>query len=68
MSKLGAYINLHFSVFSGNMSGPNTKSGASLNNEWRLDQRKRCVTQQADKLLRAKEDNKEGNLEINHLM
>ena len=26
-------LNLHFSVFSGNMSGPNTKSGASLNND-----------------------------------
>lgn len=26
-------LNLHFSVFSGNMSGPNTKSRASLNND-----------------------------------
>lgn len=26
-------LNLRFSVFSGNMSGPNTKSRASLNND-----------------------------------
>ena len=35
MSKIreALQLNLHFSIFSGNMSGPNTKSRASLNND-----------------------------------